>query len=274
MSSLLSNAPPLNRPASLLGTSLSTTFDPYTPATLHSRILALSATAGFVPVASITAGVFGARVLVPRSDIARGAPVTPLMTPTRAGLGFPGTGGGCGTSTTSLSVLGQPPQAPQQQQASPDTRAALGAAYIARWSNRTAGTYFEDKVRTIPRKRAKLIGTLGLTAGFGSYGRSGLGASVLVEEDEEKEEKEGEERERMPTNSTTPTSLSLHLSIPSNPISNPTRTQHKGVRCIINRRRRRIVRISQSRRGGYGRICCLRNVGSRVVPVERYAGPM
>ncbi|CAE6443521.1 unnamed protein product [Rhizoctonia solani] len=213
--------PPPNRPTSLLATSLSTIFDPYTASALPSRILALGAAAGFASVASITADIFGARVLVPRSVIARGAPVTPLMTPTRGTgiLGFPG-GGGSGTSTPGLVVPGQQPQS--QQQPAPDTRAALGAAYLARWSILSAGTDFEDEVRTVIRKRAKLSGALGLGVPVGTYGRSGLGASVLVEEDEEeKEDENGDMHERTNTNSTAATSLSLHLSLPPQQPPNP-----------------------------------------------------
>ncbi|KAJ1304055.1 hypothetical protein OPQ81_008463 [Rhizoctonia solani] len=217
MTSLLTSSSAPNRPSSLLATSLSTIFDPYSPATLPSRILALGAAAGFASVASITADIFGARVLVPRSVVARGAPVTPLMTPTRSTgiLGFPG-GGGSGTSTPGLVVPGQQPQqSQQQQQPAPDTRAALGAAYLARWSTLSQGTDFEDDVRTVIRKRAKLSGALGLGVPVGAYGRSGLGSSVLVEEDEEeKEEENGDMHERTNTNSTAPTSLSLHLSLP------------------------------------------------------------
>lgn len=248
MSALLSpqpNLPSATRPTSLLATSLSTTFDPYTPSALPTRILALGAAAGFASVASITADIFGARVLVPRSVISRGAPVTPLMTPTRGvgmNLGFPPanvTGGGSGTSTPGLAVPGQPPQ--QQQQPAADTRASLGAAYLARWSTLSSGTDFEDDVRTVIRKRAKLSGALGLgvpgVGGSFGYGRSGLGASVLVEEDEEEKEDEhdqdqdqDQERERTATSSTAPTSMSLHLSIsaaqnmPLNPSQNPTTT--------------------------------------------------
>ncbi|KAG8727728.1 hypothetical protein FRC11_012596 [Ceratobasidium sp. 423] len=127
-------------------------------------------------------------------------------------LGFP-SGGGSGTSTPGLVVPGQPPQQSQQQPA-PDTRAALGAAYLARWSTLTHGTDFEDDVRTVIRKRAKLSGALGLGVPVGTYGRSGLGSSVLVEEDEEEREDEnGDMHERTNTNSTAPTSLSLHSSI-------------------------------------------------------------
>ncbi|CAE6463276.1 unnamed protein product [Rhizoctonia solani] len=226
MTSLLTSSSAPNRPASLLATSLSTTFDPYIPASLPSRILALGAAAGFASVASITADIFGARVLVPRSVVARGAPVTPLMTPTRSTgiLGFP-SAGGSGTSTPGLVVPGQPPQ---QQQSAPDTRAALGAAYLARWSTLSQGTDFEDDVRTVIRKRAKLSGALGLGIPVGAYGRSGLGSSVLVEEDEEeKEDENGDMHERTNTNSTAPTSLSLHLSIaPQQPpgAANPSTT--------------------------------------------------
>ncbi|KAL5638729.1 hypothetical protein ACGC1H_003178 [Rhizoctonia solani] len=229
MTSLLTSAPTPNRPSSLLATSLSTTFDPYTPAALPSRILALGAAAGFASVASITADVFGARVLVPRSVIVRGAPVTPLMTPTRGAgiLGFPG-GGGSGTSTPGLVVPGQQSQQQSQQQPAPDTRAALGAAYLARWSTLTQGTDFEDDVRTVIRKRAKLSGALGLGVPVGTYGRSGLGSSVLVEEDEEeKDDENGDMHERTNTNSTAATSLSLHLSLaPQQPPSaaNPSTT--------------------------------------------------
>ncbi|GAB1521962.1 hypothetical protein RhiTH_005061 [Rhizoctonia solani] len=229
MTSLLTSTPTPNRPTSLLATSLSTIFDPYTPSALPSRILALGAAAGFASVASITADVFGARVLVPRSVITRGAPVTPLMTPTRGAgiLGFP-SGGGSGTSTPGLVVPGQQPQSQQQQQPAPDTRAALGAAYLARWSVLSTGTDFEDDVRTVIRKRAKLSGALGLGVPVGTYGRSGLGASVLVEEDEEeKEDENGDMHERTNTNSTTATSLSLHLSLPPQQppnAANPTTT--------------------------------------------------
>ncbi|KAF8740438.1 xylulokinase, partial [Rhizoctonia solani] len=229
MTSLLTSTPTPNRPTSLLATSLSTIFDPYTSSALPSRILALGAAAGFASVASITADVFGARVLVPRSVITRGAPVTPLMTPTRGAgiLGFP-SGGGSGTSTPGLVVPGQQPQSQQQQQPAPDTRAALGAAYLARWSVLSTGTDFEDDVRTVIRKRAKLSGALGLGVPVGTYGRSGLGASVLVEEDEEeKEDENGDMHERTNTNSTTATSLSLHLSLPPQQppnAANPTTT--------------------------------------------------
>ncbi|CAE6429088.1 unnamed protein product [Rhizoctonia solani] len=229
MTSLLTSTPAPTRPASLLATSLSTTFDPYAPAALPSRILALGAAAGFASVASITADVFGARVLVPRSVVVRGAPVTPLMTPTRGTgiLGFP-TGGGSGTSTPGLAVPGQQQQQQAQQQPAPDTRASLGAAYLARWSTLSQGTDFEDDVRAVIRKRAKLSGALGLGIPVGTYGRSGLGSSILVEEDEEeKDDENGDAHERTNTNSTAATSLSLHLSIaPQQPPSaaNPSAT--------------------------------------------------
>ncbi|KAF8756664.1 Actin-like ATPase protein [Rhizoctonia solani] len=186
MTSLLTSTPTPNRPTSLLATSLSTIFDPYTSSALPSRILALGAAAGFASVASITADVFGARVLVPRSVI-------------QGEL----RGGGSGTSTPGLVVPGQQPQSQQQQQPAPDTRAALGAAYLA-------------------------SGALGLGVPVGTYGRSGLGASVLVEEDEEeKEDENGDMHERTNTNSTTATSLSLHLSLPPQQppnAANPTTT--------------------------------------------------
>ncbi|KAG8680837.1 hypothetical protein FRC08_016009, partial [Ceratobasidium sp. 394] len=212
MSSLLSpTSITPNRPASLLATSLSHTFDPYSSHALPPRILALGAAAGFASVVSITADVFGARVLVPKSVVVRGAPVTPVMTPTRApigmgmGGGFGGYigsgagGGGSGTSTPGLTVPGQPPQL-QQQQAPTEARAALGAAYLARWAVSGSGVDFEEDVRSVLKRRAKLAGGLGLggmtssasgmfpLATAGGYGRSGLGSSVLVEEDEEEEE--------------------------------------------------------------------------------------
>ncbi|KAG9119734.1 hypothetical protein FRC07_005094 [Ceratobasidium sp. 392] len=234
-----------NRPASLLATSLSHTFDPYSSQSLPPRILALGAAAGFASVVSITADIFGSRVLVPKSVVVRGAPVTPVMTPTRApigmGLGSTGFGGyvgagggGSGTSTPGLMVPGQPPQS-QQEQAPIEARAALGAAYLARWAVSGSGVDFEEDVRSVLKRRAKLAGGLGLggmTAASGSgsggmfplaYGRSGLGSSVLVEEDEEEDEDamhgngDFEGRERSVTGSTAATSMSLHLQIPPNP---------------------------------------------------------
>ncbi|KAG8751529.1 hypothetical protein FRC12_012402 [Ceratobasidium sp. 428] len=248
MASLLSSTSSTpNRPASLLATSLSHTFDPYSSQTLPPRILALGAAAGFASVVSIAADVFGARVLVPKSVVVRGAPVTPVMTPTRAPIGMglgsfggyvgTGAGGGSGTSTPGLTVPGQPPQ--QQQQAPIEARAALGAAYLARWAVSGSGVDFEEDVRSVLKRRAKLAGGLGLggmtAAGSGSgsmfplaapggYGRSGLGSSVLVEEDEEEDEDavngNGDHddiggRERSVTGSTAATSMSLHLTIPN-----------------------------------------------------------
>ncbi|KAG8742297.1 hypothetical protein FRC10_001721 [Ceratobasidium sp. 414] len=245
MSSLLySTSTALNRPASLLATSLSHTFDPYSPHVLPPRILALGATAGFASVVSITADIFGSRILVPKSIVVRGAPVTPVMTPTRApigiglGSGFGGYvgagagGGGSGTSTPGLTVPGQPPQ--QLQQAPMEARAALGAAYLARWAVSGSGVDFEEDVRSVLKRRAKLAGGLGLggmtgsggmfpLATTGGYGRSGLGSSVLVEEDEEEDEDamngnlEHDElgRERSVTGSTAATSMSLHLQTPN-----------------------------------------------------------
>ncbi|QRV95912.1 FGGY-family carbohydrate kinase [Ceratobasidium sp. AG-Ba] len=228
MALLSSNSSPPNRPLSLLATSLAHTFDPYSTQALPPRILALGAAAGFASVVSITADVFGSRVLVPKSVVVRGAPVTPVMTPTRAPLGFgvggymgAGTGGGSGTSTPGLTVPGQPPAG--QQQAPIESRAALGAAYLARWAVSGSGVDFEEDVKSILKRRAKLAGGLGLggmgtassamfpLATSGGYGRSGLGNSVLVEEDEEEED---DGRDRNPSGSTAATSMSLHLQIP------------------------------------------------------------
>lgn len=176
------------------------------------------------------------------------------MTPTRApvGMGFGGgfggygAGGGGGGSGTSTPGLVVPGQQPQQQQPPAETRAALGAAYFARWAAGPSGVDFEDDVRTVLKKRAKLSGGLGLgglnlgsgsssggpmfplaiPSGVSSYGRSGLGSSVLVEEDEEEEEEsvgggmngsgmmDDDGRERTITGSTAATSMSLHLHIP------------------------------------------------------------
>jgi xylulokinase len=99
-----------------------------------------------------------------------------------------------------------------------------------------SGADFEEDVRGVLKRRAKLAGGLGLggmgsggsggmfplaiPGGVGGYGRSGLGSSVLVEEDEEEEEDimngghDDDGRERTITGSTAATSMSLHLQIP------------------------------------------------------------
>ncbi|KAF7325986.1 hypothetical protein MKEN_00449500 [Mycena kentingensis (nom. inval.)] len=114
--------------------ALGVAFDPYDPAPLPGRILATGAAANFPSVANLVCDVFNAPVFVPQSQIA-----SAQQTPHR-----------------NAPALGCP------------SRAALGAAYLARWvwgREWAAGTGgFEEEVRRILGKRWTATGGAPLRA--------------------------------------------------------------------------------------------------------------
>lgn len=174
-----------NLPASNLGL----TFDPYDHSTLPSRILATGAAANFPSVVNIIGDIFNAPVIIPTSQI-DAAQVTPHR---------------------NAPAKGHP------------SRASIGGAYVARWvwgrerGGIRVGGAFEDDLRKVFSKRWMVTGGLvlktsintvpqlgnstpavgGLPTGGSSRGgsgsstpyshhpRSGLGTTVVVEEDEE-----------------------------------------------------------------------------------------
>ncbi|KAG6895911.1 hypothetical protein C0992_011637 [Termitomyces sp. T32_za158] len=180
--------------------SLGLPFDPYDPAPLPSRVLATGSAANFPSVVNVVGDIFNAPVFVPASQV-DGAQIEPYRNaPPR---GFPG-------------------------------RAALGAAYVARWvwardrDGLGVGLVgFEDEGRRVLTKRwvasngvaprTNVNGAVSGNSGSGtttpgpigssSYGlggtalsmgpsRSGLGLSPVFVEEEEDEELEREKRER------------------------------------------------------------------------------
>ncbi|KIP02227.1 hypothetical protein PHLGIDRAFT_130858 [Phlebiopsis gigantea 11061_1 CR5-6] len=153
-------------------------FDPYDYSPLPSRIIATGAAANFPSIANLVGDILNAPVVVPTTQIDAAQIVPHRNAPA---VGFP-------------------------------ARAALGGAYVARWvwgkeRGTPAGTGrggFEEEVRRLLGKRWTAAGGVPLrtninTPGAGSSkpgsgtstpyghagGRSGLGASVLVEVDEE-----------------------------------------------------------------------------------------
>ncbi|KAG6876782.1 hypothetical protein C0993_000474 [Termitomyces sp. T159_Od127] len=180
--------------------SLGLPFDPYDPAPLPSRVLATGSAANFPSVVNVVGDIFNAPVFVPASQV-DGAQIEPYRNaPPR---GFPG-------------------------------RAALGAAYVARWvwardrDGMGVGLVgFEEEGRRVLTKRwvasngvaprTNVNGAISGNSGSGtttpgplgssSYGlggtalsvgpsRSGLGLSPVFVEEEEDEELERERRER------------------------------------------------------------------------------
>jgi len=180
----ISPAPaPSNRSPLSMASSLGLAFDPYDPTPLPSRILSTGAAANFPSVANLVGDVFNAPVFVPSTQVDSAQVVPHRNAPAQ---GFP-------------------------------SRAALGGSYIARWLwGREGGvgglSVFEDEMKRLLVKR--WVGTSGTplrthvngpvsSAGGGpesgansgastpyghpGSGRSGLGATVFVEEDEDEE---------------------------------------------------------------------------------------
>jgi xylulokinase len=167
-------------PTRPVSTSLGLSFDPYDCAPLPTRVLTTGAAANFPSVANLVGDIFNAPVFAPTTqvDAAQIAPHRNSPAP-----GFPG-------------------------------RAALGAAYVARWvwakESATPGGGrglggFEEEIRRLLGKRWVASGGVplrtninGLNAGsgansgtstpYGHPGRSGLGSTVFVEEDEDEVE--------------------------------------------------------------------------------------
>lgn len=171
-------------------TSLGLSFDPYDHSPLPARILVTGAAANFPSVANLVGDVFNAPVFMPNTQVDSAQVVPHRNAP--AG-GFP-------------------------------SRASLGGAYFARWiwgkerSSASGGSGtgrglggFEEEIRRLHGKRwvafggmplrTNVNGPLGGNGGSGAnsgtstpYGhpRSGLGSTVVVEEEEE----EMEEMER------------------------------------------------------------------------------
>lgn len=184
-----------------ISASLGVSFDPYDHAPLPARIIATGAAANFPSIANVVGDVFNAPVLMPTTqvDSAQASPHRNAPAP-----GFP-------------------------------SRAALGGSYVARWAwgrERARGTLgYEEEIRRLLGKRwttsgglpartnaAGLPTTIGVGVpgagsapgsgastpyGLGPLGRSGLGSSVVVEEDEDEVLLVGhEERMRTLTSST------------------------------------------------------------------------
>ncbi|RDB21836.1 putative D-xylulose kinase A [Hypsizygus marmoreus] len=182
----ISPAPPLPGRSSSTLSSLGLPFDPYDHIPLPSRIITTGAAANFPSVANLVGDAFNAPVFVPSTQVDSAQVVPHRNAPAQ---GFPG-------------------------------RAALGGSYVARWVwGREWGagglSVFEDEMRRLLGKRWVATGGMplrtnvngavgggGLAVGGssgansgsstpyghpGSGGRSGLGATVFVEEDEDEE---------------------------------------------------------------------------------------
>ena len=170
------------RPQSVLS-SLGLPFDPYDYQPLPGRILATGAAANFPAVANLVGDVFNAPVFIPNTQVDSAQVVPHRNAPAQ---GYP-------------------------------SRAAIGAAYIARWvwgressgggNGRGLGG-FEEEIRRLLGKRwvasggtpvrtnvNGVVGPSAMAIGGGSGGnsgastpygsRSGLGATIFVEEDED-----------------------------------------------------------------------------------------
>ncbi|KAJ7123884.1 hypothetical protein C8R43DRAFT_1111876 [Mycena crocata] len=170
-----------HRPAPPISSALGLAFDPYDPAPLPTRVLATGAAANFPSVANLVCDVFNAPVFVPGTQIAS-AQTAPHRNAPAAGC---------------------------------PSRAALGAAYVARWvwgrewgvGNATSGNAgsvfgFEEEIRRLLGKRwvgtggvplrASLHVPPGTAPGSGTstpFARvpSGRAANVLLEEEEDEE---------------------------------------------------------------------------------------
>lgn len=178
---------PLPGRSTSLNSPLGLAFDPYDPTPLPQRVLATGAAANFPSVANLVCDVFNSAVFVPTTQVAS-AQVVPHRNAPAAG--YP-------------------------------SRAALGGAYVARWVwgkewGPPGGFGFEEEVRRLLGKRwvgsggvalrthvnggAVPTGSVsgsGASTPFGSVGvRSGLGDSVLLEEEEDEENARELERQR------------------------------------------------------------------------------
>ncbi|KAJ6510819.1 D-xylulose kinase [Mycena sanguinolenta] len=173
------------RPAPPVSAALGLAFDPYDPAPLPTRVLATGAAANFPSVANLVCDVFNAPVFVPMTQIASAQQAPHRNAPAN----------GC------------------------PSRAALGAAYVARWvwgrewgvgGSAGAGGFEEDIRRMLGKRwvgtggvplRASVNGPGGTGTAPGSgastpYGRGARAANALLEEEEEDEE--AVERRRPP----------------------------------------------------------------------------
>jgi xylulokinase len=179
----ISPGPPLPGRSSSVMSSLGLPFDPYDHIPLPSRVLATGAAANFPSVSNLVGDIFNAPVFVPNTQVDSAQVVPHRNAPVQ---GYPG-------------------------------RAALGGSYVARWVwGREWGagglSVFEDEMKRLLGKRwvstggvplrtnvngaAPISGAVGGSSGANSgsstpYGhpgaRSGLGATVFVEEDEDEE---------------------------------------------------------------------------------------
>ncbi|KDR71605.1 hypothetical protein GALMADRAFT_75013 [Galerina marginata CBS 339.88] len=179
----VSPTPPLSGRSSSGLSSLGLTFDPYDHVPLPTRVLATGAATNFPSMANLVGDVFNAPVFVPLTQVDSAQVVPHRNTPVQ---GYP-------------------------------SRSALGGAYVARWVwSREWGAgglgVFEDEMKRLLGKRwiatggqllksningatsavAPLGGSSGANSGastpYGHTGaRSGLGATVFVEEDEDEE---------------------------------------------------------------------------------------
>ncbi|KAJ7102736.1 hypothetical protein C8R44DRAFT_945498 [Mycena epipterygia] len=173
------------RPAPPISSALGLAFDPYDSAPLPTRVLATGAAANFPSVANLVCDVFNAPVFVPTTQIASAQTAPHRNAPAP----------GC------------------------PSRAALGAAYVARWvwgrewgvgGNAGSGFSFEEEVRRLLGKRwvgtggvplrASLLAPPGTAPGSGtstpfSRAPSVRAANALLEEEED-EENEREMRAR------------------------------------------------------------------------------
>ena len=234
----ISQAPSPSLPgrSSSVTSSLGLAFDPYDYMPLPGRILATGAATNFPSVANLVGDIFNSPVFVPCSQV-DSAQISPHRNAPASG--FP-------------------------------SRASLGGAYIARWvwgkergggggsspgsSGAGRGFGFEDEIRRLLGKRwvatgglplktninAAIGGAPGSGANSGTstpYGpRSGLGSTVVVEEDEEEmeemERQNGEygfteadaasSRMRTQTNSTVDSLLGSHHSLGGATTSTPS----------------------------------------------------
>ncbi|KZT30038.1 actin-like ATPase domain-containing protein [Neolentinus lepideus HHB14362 ss-1] len=166
-----------------LSASLGVSFDPYDPAPLPARVIATGAAANFPSIANVVGDVFNAPVCMPATQI-DSAQASPHRNAPAGG--FP-------------------------------SRAALGGAYIARWAWGRGARGYEEEIRRLLLKRwaanggaAARTNAVGVpssvavaASGYGPGRASGLGASVVVEEDEDEVLLVGhEERMRTLTSST------------------------------------------------------------------------